>query len=57
MNKFQITPPDALALVALAALAIGISLVHGVGWALIVISSLVLIYLVVPDQKPGGPTP
>lgn len=51
MNRIQLSPTDALALMALIALATGVSLVHGVGWALIVISALVLIYLVVPDQK------
>ena len=54
MKRIRIQPNDALALVAVATLALGVALVHGIGWALIVVSALVLLYLVLPDQR-GAP--
>lgn len=52
MKRIQIQPEDALALGCLALLTIGVANVFGAGWALIVVSSLLLIYIVVPDQRP-----
>lgn len=54
MSKIQLSPTDAVALLAVIGLTVGVALVHGVGWALIVISMLVLVYLVMPDR---GTTP
>ena len=52
MNRFQLSPQDALALICLIGITVGVANVFGVGWALIVVSALVLLYLIVPDQRP-----
>lgn len=39
------------AVLALLALGIGVAWVASPGWALIVLSALVLIYIVLPDQR------
>jgi hypothetical protein len=43
------------ALLALVALAAGVYLVAGLGWALIVASALVLLYVILPDQREVAP--
>lgn len=43
------------AAIALGTLAAGVFLVAGLGWALIVASALVLVYLVLPDQREEKP--
>ena len=52
MKSLPVT--DLAAALAFVGLALGIILVAGPGWALIVCSALALIYIVLPDQK--GPT-
>lgn len=39
------------ATLALLVLGIGISMVASLGWALIVVSALVLVYIILPDQR------
>lgn len=51
ITKIQVPPEDALALVCLIGLTVGVGLVGGLGWALIVVSGLVLLYLLIPDQR------
>ena len=46
--------PELAAIVALAVLGLGVGMVAGVGWALIVVSALVLAYIVLPDQNGGA---
>lgn len=52
----RLPPPstEAFAIACLAGLGIGVVLVAGLGWALIVVSALVLIYLILPDQSGGA---
>jgi hypothetical protein len=57
MKQLPIPLKDAVAIGCLAALGLGVALVASPGWALIVVSVLVLVYIILPDQKPGGPTP
>jgi hypothetical protein len=49
----RLPPKDVAALVCLAVLGLGIALVASFGWALIVVSAIVLVYLILPDQTPG----
>lgn len=50
----QLPLTDLLALLCLVGLTVGVALVASLGWALIVLSALVLLYLLLPDQRPGG---
>lgn len=54
MRPIRLTP-DVIAIIALAALGVGVAIVAGIGWALIVVSALILAYIILPDQTPGGP--
>ena len=51
MKQLPIAPTDLLALLCLVGLTVGVALVASIGWALIVLSALVLIYLLLPDQR------
>lgn len=51
MKELPLDPQEILALVSLVALTVGVVLVASIGWALIVLSTLVLIYILLPDQK------
>lgn len=55
MKSLPIPLKDAVAIACLVGLGVGMALVASPGWALIVVSALVLIYIILPDQK--GPTP
>lgn len=44
-------PSTATAVLALGTLSVGVYLVAGLGWALIVPSVLLLVYLILPDQR------
>jgi len=57
VKPLPIPAKDAAALACLAGLGLGVALVASLGWALIVVSALILVYIILPDQKPGGPTP
>lgn len=46
---------EVIAIGALAVLGVGVAVVASPGWALIVVSALVLAYVVLPDQSAGGP--
>lgn len=48
-------PTTAAAVLALVGLALGVYLVVGLGWALIVASALVLLYVILPDQREVAP--
>ena len=54
MKRLRLTQ-DHAALAALAGIGLGVALVASLGWALIVVSALVLVYVILPDQS-GGPT-
>jgi hypothetical protein len=51
MKQLPLSPTDLLALLCLVGLTVGVALVASLGWALIVLSALVLIYLLLPDQR------
>lgn len=52
MKRIPTPQPSTIAAVAaLAGLAVGVYLVAGLGWALIVASGLLLVYLILPDQR------
>jgi hypothetical protein len=51
VKTLPIAPTDLLALMCLIGLTVGVALVASLGWALIVLSALVLIYLLLPDQR------
>lgn len=46
----RVSTTDLVAVLCLAGLTIGVALVASIGWALIVLSALVLTYLLLPDQ-------
>ena len=54
MKRIRI-PSDYVAALALVTLGIGVAVIAGIGWSLVVVSSLVLVYIILPDQSPGGP--
>jgi hypothetical protein len=56
VKRPAVDPNTALALVGLAALAFGIGLVF-LPAAFVVVGGLLLVYSILPDQTPGGPTP
>jgi hypothetical protein len=51
MKRVPMSTDTAIALFALAALAVGVYLFAGLGWALIVAALIVLAYTVLPDQR------
>ena len=55
MKHLAIGRDTAVALVALAAVIAGVYLVAGLGWALIIGGALVLLYIILPDQREATP--
>jgi hypothetical protein len=51
MKRVPLATDAAIALLALGTLAVGVYLVAGLGWSLIVAAVLVLAYVVLPDQR------
>jgi hypothetical protein len=56
MKHVDLDSNTILAIFGLAVLAVGLAL-FSVPLALVIVGGLVLIYSVIPDQTPGGPTP
>ena len=55
MKHVAIARDTAIAILALVGLAAGVYLVAGLGFALIVVSALVLLYVILPDQREVTP--
>lgn len=56
MKRPIVDQNTALAIAGLAALAIGLAIIS-VPAAFVVVGGLLLLYSILPDQTPGGPTP
>lgn len=56
MKRPAVDPNTAFALVGLVSLAIGLALIY-LPSAFVAVGLLLILYAVLPDRSPGGPTP